>query len=227
MPAAVALNAASIRATRPVSSAPTDELVALDRLGTVVTLRREQPLFHEADSAEFYFKVISGAVRSCKLLADGRRHVGEFFLPGDFIGLDAEDAYIFTAEAVTETVVVRYARRSVDNLAFQEPRISRRLMRIACRNLSAAQHQMLLLSRKTAEERIASFILAMAERNGDSDRITLPMTRTDIGDHLGLTMETVSRALTQLRKEGVIELKNSHDVVIRDRDMLADLAEAA
>jgi CRP-like cAMP-binding protein len=90
-----------------------------------------------------------------------------------------------------------------------------------------AQQQMVLLSRKTAEERIASFILGLAERNGTAEHVSLPMTRSDIGDHLGLTMETVSRALTQFRKDGVIELTNSHELIIRDRNTLADLAEAA
>ena len=208
------------------SRPPGDDLGTLDRLGTVVTLRREQPLFREGDRADFYFKVISGALRTCKLLADGRRHVGEFFLPGDFIGLTATSDYIFAAEAVSETVVVRYSRRSVDALALQEPRLGRRLFAIACESLSVAQHQMVLLGRKTAEERIASFVLDMAERGGDGDGITLPMTRTDIGDHLGLTMETVSRAFAQLKREGVIELKSTHNIVIRDRDALADLADA-
>src|SRR6185437_5290010 len=105
-PATVAFQTAAGRKAGYRDNAPPkavrDELGALDRLGTVVTLRREQPLFHEADPAEFYFKVVSGAVRSCKLLADGRRHVGDFFLPGDFIGLDAETSYIFSAEAVTD-----------------------------------------------------------------------------------------------------------------------------
>ena len=169
---------------------------------------------------------VSGAVRSCKLLADGRRHVGDFYLTGDFIGLDAEANYIFTAEAVCDAIVVRYSRRSVDALAGQEPRIGHSLFRIACHGLSAAQQQMVLLGRKTAEERVASFILGLAERNGAADRISLPMTRSDIGDHLGLTIETVSRALTQLKKDGVIEFTGSHALVIRDRKTLANLAEA-
>lgn len=232
MSAPIALRMAPSRKARyrgnvQTNAARPDGLGALDRLGTVVSLRREQTLFHEADPAEFYFKVVSGAIRSCKLLADGRRHVGEFFLPGDFIGLDAETGYIFTAEAVSETTMVRYSRRSVDALAWQEPRIGHSLLRIACHGLSAAQQQMVLLSRKTAEERIASFILGLAERNGAADRVSLPMSRSDIGDHLGLTMETVSRALTQLKKDGVIGFTSSHELVICDRETLADLAEVA
>lgn len=203
-----------------------DELGDLEPLGSVVTLCREQPLFHETDRAELYFKVVSGAMRSCTVLANGRRHVGEFFLPGDFIGLDAETSYAFTAEAVTDTTVLRYSRRRVDALAWLEPRIGRSLLRIACHGLVVARQQMVLLGRKTAEERIASFILGLADRNGAADRVALPMTRSDIGDHLGLTMETVCRALAQLKKDGVIEL-TIHELVIRDRDTLAGLAEMA
>lgn len=207
--------------------APRDALTALDRLGTVVALRRDESLFYEGDPADHYFKVVSGALRSCELLADGRRHVGDFYLPGDFIGLDAETDFIFSAEAVTDTTVVRYSRRSVDALAWEEPKIAQRLLGIARQRLCAARAQMLLLSRKTADERIASFLLGMADRGGVSDHVMLPMTRTDIGDHLGLTIETVSRSLSHLKKGGVIALPNSHEVVIRERAALEDLAEAA
>jgi len=225
MPAIAAFKAVSSRpAPRPVK-APVDEFASLERLGTVQILKRDETLFREADAAQYYFKVVQGALRSCKLLRDGRRHVGDFFLPGDFIGLDAEEQYSFSAEAIADTIVVRYARRSVEALAAQEPKIGRRLLSIACHSLNTAQQQMLLLSRKTAEERIASFLMGIAERKGGT-QIALPMTRTDIGDHLGLTMETVSRALAHLRNEGVIELKSSHDVRICNREALADLAEA-
>jgi CRP/FNR family transcriptional regulator, nitrogen fixation regulation protein len=210
---------------RPAPQKAQDEFASLDRLGTVVTLKRDMVLFHEGDPAQYYFKVVQGAVRSCKLLRDGRRHVGDFYLPGDFIGLDAEAEYVFTAEAIADATLVRYARRSVEALAVQEPKIGRRLLHLACRSLNAAQQQMLLLSRKTAEERIATFLIGIADRK-DGRQVSLPMTRTDIGDHLGLTMETVSRALAHLKSEGVIELKSSHDVRIRDREALAELAEA-
>ena len=220
-PIASAWRGPSARSERP------DALAALDRVGAVVTLRRDEALFYDGDAAEYYFKVVTGAVRGCKLLADGRRHIGDFYLPGDFIGLDAEAHYIFTAEAVTDITLVRYQRRSVEALAWQEPGIGRRLLSLACRGLTAAQHQMLLLSRMTADERIASFLLAMAARSGDGEHVALPMTRTDIGDHLGLTMETVSRALSQLKSAGIIALKSSHEVAIRDRDRLEEIAEAA
>ena len=228
---------ASLRLATPRQAAPSrtasqrrercGDFAALDRVGTVLSLGRAEVLFFESDAAEHYFKVVSGAIRCCKLLADGRRHVSEFYLPGDFIGLDAETSYLFTAEAVTDTTVVRYSRRSVDALAAQEPRIGRRLLSMACHGLSTAQQKLVLLGRMTAEERIASFLLDLAGRNGETDRVSLPMSRTDIGDHLGLTMETVSRGLSHLKSEGIISLENSHQILFRDRDALAELADAA
>ena len=204
-----------------------DDFAALDHIGTVLSLSREDVLFYEGDTADHYFKVVTGAIRFCKLLADGRRHVSDFYLPGDFIGLDGEANYLFTAEAVTQTSVVRYTRRSVDALAWQEPRIGRQLLSIACHGLSLAQQKQVLLGRKSAEERIASFLLDLAGRNGETDRVSLPMSRTDIGDHLGLTMETVSRGLSHLKSEGIISLENSHQILFRDRDALEGLADAA
>jgi CRP/FNR family transcriptional regulator, anaerobic regulatory protein len=204
---------------------PKEEFAALDKVGTVVMLRRGETLFYEGDSAESYFKVVSGAVRSCRLLADGRRHIGAFFLTGDFLGLNDEDTYHVTAEAVSDTTLIRYSRRSVDALMGEEPGLSRSLLRIVCHGLSAAQEQMLLLGRKTAQEKIASFLLMMADRSGRSDQLTLPMTRTDIGDYLGLTIETVSRAFSQLKSEGIIQLKSANEVLIRDREALEEMAD--
>jgi CRP-like cAMP-binding protein len=223
----IATSSTPTRVQPAVSVAAVDHLAALDRVGTVISLRRDGVLFRECDPAEHYFKVLTGAVRSSKLLADGRRHVSEFYLPGDFIGLDADTSYLFSAEAMTDTTVVRYARRKVEALALQEPRIGRQLLSIACHGYSTARQQLVLLGRKTAEERIASFLLDLVERIGDADRVLLPMSRTDIGDHLGLTMETVSRGLSHLKSEGIIAMGNSHEIRIRNREALEDLAEAA
>ena len=206
---------------------PADDLAALDCVGTVMSLRRNDVLFREYDTADHYFKVVAGAVRSSKLLADGRRHVSEFHLPGDFIGVDADTNYLFSAEAMADTTVIRYARRKLEALALQEPRIGRQLLSIACHGFSASRLQLVLLGRMTAEERIASFLLDLVERIGDADRVSLPMSRTDIGDHLGLTMETVSRGLNLLKREGVIALENSNQILIRDREALEDIVEAA
>jgi CRP/FNR family transcriptional regulator len=201
------------------------ELAALDQVGSVVTLKREETLFYEGDVAEHYFKVVTGAVRSCRLLPDGRRHIGDFYLPGDFIALSEVESYLFTAEAVTDVTLVRYVRRNVDQLIGQRPQLGTCLFAMVCDGLSSAQEQMLLLGRKTAQEKIASFLLMMAEREGQGDRVVLPMTRTDIGDYLGLTTETVSRTLTQLKNEGVITVKGIGEVNIADRETLEDMAD--
>ncbi len=203
------------------------ELAALDRIGAVVALRRDQALFREGDAARHCFKVLTGALRGCRLLADGRRHIGEFLLPGDFIGLELDDAYRFTAEAVSDATLMRYSRPAVDRLAQQRPRLARCLLDRICGDLFAAQSQMLLLGRKNAVERLASFLLAMADRSGTGDRLSLPMTRNDIADHLGLTTETVSRIFGQLKSQGVIRMQASSEVLLKNRGGLETLADAA
>jgi CRP-like cAMP-binding protein len=209
------------------SNAAADDVATFDRIGTKVILRRDQVLFFEGDPAQHCFKVLSGAVRSCKLLADGRRHVNQFLLPGDFVGLESDGAYRATVEAVNDATLMRYPRRAVDQLVQQQPRLGKRLLGMLCEDLHAAQAQMLLLGRKNAVERLASFLLSMSERNGEGDRVELPMTRADIADHLGLTIETVSRIFSQLKGRGVIELKVRSEVVIKRRDELEEIAEAA
>lgn len=199
------------------------ELAVLDQVGVVVSFARETTVFHEGDAAEYYYKVVSGAVRSCKLLADGRRYIADFFLPGDFVGLGG-DHHLFTAEAVSDTILVRYARRSVERLIGEQPRLGKCFLAMLSEGLCSAQAQMLLLGRKTAQEKIASFLLAMAERTGAGDGAKLPMSRTDIGDYLGLTTETVSRIFTQFRHVGVIALKGLNEVHILDRGILTELA---
>jgi len=219
-------------ATKPLFQPPqpqptrTRELAALDQVGVVVSIAREGTVFREGDAAEYYYKVVSGAVRSCKLLADGRRYIADFFLPGDFVGLGG-DHHLFTAEAVSDATLVRYARRSVDRLIGEQPRLGKCFLAMLSEGLCSAQTQMLLLGRKTAQEKIASFLLAMAERTGAGDEAKLPMTRTDIGDYLGLTTETVSRSFTQLRHDGVIALKGLNEVRILDHEMLVELAGEA
>src|SRR6185437_2711665 len=124
MPAAFAVsNRSTVRRPPAESAVLTDSLAALDGIGAVITLRRDEPLFRPGDAAEFYFKVLKGAVRGCRLLADGRRHIGEFLLVGDFIGLDASEHYAFSAEAITETTVIRYSRHKVDALIAEDPRV--------------------------------------------------------------------------------------------------------
>jgi CRP/FNR family nitrogen fixation transcriptional regulator len=199
-----------------------DGMAALDRVGAVISLRRDEPVFLAGDTADFYFKVLKGTVRSCRLLADGRRHIGDFFFAADFIGLDAGETYPVVAEALVETTLIRYSRRKVDALAADQPRIAQSLVELMRAGLAAARERMVLLGHMTAMERIASFLLNIADRTS-SGRFNLPMTRTDIGDYLGLTMETVSRALSQLKNDGIIAQYSMHELAIADRAALVAL----
>jgi CRP-like cAMP-binding protein len=202
------------------------ELGLLDALGTVVLLKRDAALFQEGDAADCYYKLVSGAARYCKLLADGRRHITEFFLSGDFIGLHVLDAHWCTAEAVGEATLVRYERRILDTLVARSPRLGKYLLARAYAEASEACSRMLLLGRMTAPERLANFLLRMAARSGQvkGDIIPLPMTRGDIGDHLGLTTETVCRTLAQLKSTGLIELRSAHELRVLQPQALAKLA---
>jgi CRP/FNR family nitrogen fixation transcriptional regulator len=222
-PAAIAITREFARSIPlGVGARPAEGMAALDHLGVVMSLRRDEVLFMPGDAATSYFKVIKGAVRSCQLLADGRRHIGQFFLADDFIGLDAGETYPVITEAVVETTLIRYSRRKVDALAAEQPRVAQSLIEIMRAGLAAARERMALLGHMTAMERIASFLLNAAERHADG-RIDLPMTRTDIGDYLGVTMETVSRALSQLKSDGVITQRNMHELAIVDRAALVEL----
>jgi len=203
---------------------PGDSMAALDHVGAVITLQRDETLFLGGDKADCYFKVLKGAVRSSKVLDDGRRHIGDFYLIGDFIGLDAGETHGAAAEAIGETVLIRYARRNVDALAAEQPRVAQSLIELMRARLIAARERMVLLGHMTAMERIAAFLLGLAGRAEDG-RIDLPMTRTDIGDYLGLTMETVSRAFSKLKTGGIIVQRSMHELALVDRAALLALIQ--
>ena len=203
------------------------ELGVLDILGSVILLKRDATLFYEGDAADCYYKIVSGAVRSFKLLRDGRRHITDFLMAGDFIGVEALDRHGSTAEAVNDTTVIRYERRIMDALVSRSPRVGKFLLDRLCAELSEARSRMLLLGRMNARERLASFLLRIAARSRreDCDTIPLPMTRSDIGDHLGLTTETVCRTFAQLKSAGLIEARSPHDLRVLKRPALAALAQ--
>ena len=219
------------RLTAQVQVAQADRALAatdpLARLGTVLTLKPGETLFAEGDEATYYYKVVSGAVRSCSLMPDGRRQIADFFVAGDFFGLTDLSVQSFAAEAITTTNLVRYRRTNVDEQAVSQPALARYLLDVACANLAAARHQLVLLGRKTAEERIASFLLSMFDRigrvEGGEEVIDLPMSRTDIADHLGLSTETVSRIFTGLARRGLLELPSAQMVILCDRETLQEI----
>jgi CRP/FNR family transcriptional regulator, nitrogen fixation regulation protein len=193
--------------------------------GTTISLPRDSELHAQDDTASFCYRLISGCIRTVKLMEDGRRQVGAFLLAGDWLGFDALDTHDFAAQAVTDIVVQRYRRRDVEALTERHPTMARWLREMAGRNLRQAYDRMLLLGRKTASERITTFLLEMAGRQGTEHTVVLPMGRGDIADHLGLTIETVCRMMAHLRREGTITL-DQRGVVLRDRTALRNLSAA-
>ena len=192
--------------------------------GTKNILAQGDELFAEGDDADFFYKVVSGTVRTYKLLSDGRRQIDAFPLAGDIFGLEPGAVHRFSAEAVERCEVIAYRRCRFATLAQDDPALGDQLMSSMMVNLERAHAHMLLLGRKTAQEKIASFLLDMGRRVSRSDSFELPMQRSDIADHLGLTIETVSRTLTQLAKDGVIKLAAaSRSVVLCDKAALQRL----
>jgi CRP/FNR family transcriptional regulator, nitrogen fixation regulation protein len=181
-------------------------------------LAKGEELFAEGEPAEYFYKVVTGTVRSYKLLTDGRRQIDAFHLAGDIFGIEAGAEHRFSAEAVCNATVVAYRRSLLDHLTREYPAFGEQVLSSMIRNLERAQDHMLLLGRKTAHEKIATFLLDLAGRLHEDDHVELPMLRADIADHLGLTIETVSRTLAEFTRKGLIKLAaGSRSVVLSNR----------
>ncbi len=206
-----------------------DDFEFLKEIGTVVRVPKMQTVFHEGDPATHYFKVIAGAVRIYKLLFDGRRQIIGFPLTGDFFGWSAGDSHAHTAEAISDVTVLRIPRKRLEALVEAHPKLGMRLLGMAHSEICAAQDQMLLLGRKTAEERIASFLVTMSERaasHGEAPNpVVLSMTRGEIADYLGLSAEAVSRGLSALKREGLIAIREPQRIALVRPEALHERAE--
>jgi len=193
-------------------------------------LRTHDPLFLEGDDAEFLYGVVEGILCNYRILSDGRRQVISFSYPGDLIGLGHSAAYHFSCEAVCGARVRSIRKNAILYDAEGHVGIERRLLEFADVELASMQEHQLLLGRKTALERVASFLLMLARRSvGDhaqGSHFRIPMTRTDIADYLGLTIETVSRNMSKLRFKGVIDLPQATTILVLDIQLLETLAEA-
>ena len=175
----------------------------LDMMGAPMSFSRNEEIYGESEAAEYLYKVVSGAVRMYKVLTDGRRQIGAFYLPGDMFGFEPEDAHASSAEAVGDVTVLVFKRSAVLSLAARDSDVARRLWEMTARELDRSRKHALLLI-LSAQERVASFLLEMAARSRAGSEIELPMSRQDIADYLGLTIETVSRTLSQLESVGAI-----------------------
>jgi CRP/FNR family nitrogen fixation transcriptional regulator len=210
--------------TRPPQARAAD-LKAIDAFGTVVLVPRDQEIYGEGDSSEFCYRVVAGAVRLVKLMPDGRRQIAEFHLPGDFFAFDSCEARYLSAEAVVDVTLIRYPRPRIEAVAERNLDFARYLRDMASGALRRAHERMLLLARKSACERIATFLEEMIDRNreGDGATIELPMSRVDIADYLGLTLETVSRVLNRLHRDHVINLTSATHIQVAERSALKEL----
>ena len=171
-------------------------------IATEFSYKKDEEIYGEDEPAEYVYQVICGAVRSYKLLSDGRRQIGAFHLPGDVFGLESGTVHRLAAEAIIDTTVRLVKRRSLEHAAGIDVQVARKLWAMTAGDLRHAEDHMLLLGRKTAMERVATFLLEMDRRLAVAGMMALPMCRRDIGDYLGLTLETVSRALSQLHAQG-------------------------
>jgi CRP/FNR family nitrogen fixation transcriptional regulator len=192
--------------------------------GSVVQVAEGREIFAEGEDADVFFKVVSGVVRVCKFLSDGRRQIEAFHVAGDVFGFELSSERALSAEAVSDCTLVSYRRRGIETLAQKDESITRQLFQYAMQNLAHAQSHSLLLGRRGAAEKMASFLLSQAEHSTDGRTVNLAMTRQDIADYLGLTIETVSRSLSLLERQGVIVLANTREVRLKNVEALEDMA---
>ena len=206
----------AIRAIRPVPPSGADRAAAA---GAFLRYARDAEIFSQESPARRVYRVVSGAVRTVGLLSDGRRQIGAFFFPGDWFGIEAGPVHRFAAEAVSDAIVEAHDRAAMISLA-EDKLLGAELIDATVKELSRAHDHLMLLGRKTAEEKVATFLLDL-ERRGVRE---LPMRRQDIADYLGLTIETVSRMLTQLQNAGVVRICNTRTLEVVDGDALCALA---
>ena len=191
-------------------------------MGAAMPFARNSEIYGENEPAEYVYKIVSGAVRTYKILADGRRQIGGFYLPGDVFGLENGDEHTFSAEAITASKVMIVKRSMLLTMAARDGNVARKLWALTSGELRRLQDHTLALI-KTAQERVVGFLLEMAARGSADNQVDLPMSRQDIADYLGLTIETVSRTLSQLQSSAAIDLPNSRCIVLRNRAALGRL----
>ena len=205
------------------------DLASLDEIAERVSVKTGDSLVREGEAAHHLFNITSGSVRIYKLLPDGRRQITGFLFAGDFVGLATGEEYGFSAEAIEDSTLCRFRKRDYRALVRDTPALEAALLDRATHELAAAQNQILLLGRKTARERIASFLLDLPSRDplrpSLDDHVRLPMTRMEIADYLGLTIETVSRELTKLKTSGLIRMLSLNELKIEAPEQLRAVAD--
>lgn len=191
-------------------------------MGIVMPFARNSEIYGEKEPAEYLYKVISGTVRTYRVLVDGRRQIGAFHVSGDVFGFESGEEHTFSAEAVTDCKIAVVKRAALMAVAARDNEVARYMWALTTLELQRAQAHVLLLV-KSAQERVAAFLLEMAERVSTRGTVELAMSRQDIADYLGLSMETVSRTLSRLEKTATIEVSSSRRIVLRDQPALSRL----
>jgi len=193
-----------------------------DLMGASMSFRRNAEIYGEGEPVDYLYKIVTGTARTYKVLSDGRRQIGGFYLPGDILGLETGEEHSFSAEAISGCKALLIKRNTLVALAGRQDEVARQLWSLIGEELRRVQaHNLLLI--KSAQERVAAFLLEMAERVSTGNAVELQMSRQDIADYLGLTIETVSRTLTQLEKLAAIELSSSRRIVLSNRSALSRL----
>lgn len=186
------------------------EMQDFEQLGRRVHFSTCETVFAQEDVTSYFYNLVDGVMRLYKLLPDGRRQIVGFLLPGDFVGMTIADRHGFSADAIGPITVCQFAKTPFARFAEDKPNLLRRMNELAVQELNQARDHMVLLGRRSAEEKVATFLVGwrdrLAELKGPSDTVLLPMSRQDIADYLGLTIETVSRTFTKLERDGIIEI---------------------
>ena len=221
----------SVRHRAMCAAVDFDHLGALEQIVSHRQFASGQSIFDESEPADYVYNISNGDVRLYKLLADGRRQITGFLRPGDFLGLVKQDVYAYGAEAIDPVELCCMRIVDLERLLRELPAVRDRLLDMSRDELAAAQEQMLLLGRKSAREKVLSFLLLRAQHEHDLDEaesamLDLPMSRSDIADYLGLTIETVSRTFTTLKEEGLIDLPSAQHVVLPDLQAIEAAANA-
>jgi CRP-like cAMP-binding protein len=202
------------------------ELRALDRIGSQVRVTQNQTIFSQGEPVNHAYKIVSGVVRLCKHLPDGRRQIAQFLFPGDYFSFITIGDHGFSAEAVCDLTLLSFPQRQVERLCQEMPNLRVRLFGLLSQRVHDIQNHLTMVGRQTAKERVAAFLLLLAERSSaDGVRLSVPMNRQDIADYLSLTMETVSRTLSLLKARRIVSVPDLHQLELQNTDALHALAD--
>jgi len=204
---------------KPVVALAAEARGAIEMMGVLMPFARNCEIYGEGEPAEYLYQVVSGTVRTSKVLADGRRQIGAFYMPGDLFGLEVGSDHAFSAEPITDAKILVVKRSSVLAMAKRDNAFAQELLSATHQELHRVQEHVVLLI-KSAQERLAGFLLEMMARCKSQQFVELPMSRQDIADYLGLTIETVSRTFTQLETSAVIAVPTARRIEIRNRSAL-------